>query len=204
MQAEMRTTDRRAERAAERRDQILAAARACFRAEGFHGASMNRIAAEAGMSVGHIYQYFANKEAIIIALCERDFEEFIARMPDPSSPEFAEQDSARNVSCENIAWLLNRDRAAIALEVMSEASRNPTITDVVRKADEGLRARMLLRAKRLMQGFSEQEVEARVDAMMLMLSGLSVRAAVDPNVDPARMQNAIATIVAALVPLEKD
>lgn len=38
--------------------------------------------------------------------------------------------------------------------------------------------------------------------MMLLLSGLSVRAAVDPTVDPARMRNAIATVVAALAPPE--
>lgn len=158
MQAGADSTDRRAERIEQRQEQILAAARACFRAEGFHGASMSRIATEAGMSVGHIYQYYASKEAIIIALCERDFEEFFARMPDPASPEFSEGKPKREVSCENIAWLINRDHAAIALEVMSEASRNPAIADVVRKADEGLRARMLPQVRQRMQHLSQEEI----------------------------------------------
>src|SRR5690606_4064328 len=65
-----------------RRD-VLDAAGACFREEGFHGASMSRIAARAEMSVGHIYRYFDSKEAIIIALVERDcakFDNWLKRM----------------------------------------------------------------------------------------------------------------------------
>ena len=66
-----------------RREQVLDAAEVCFRAEGFHGASMARLAAAAKMSVGHIYQYFDSKDAIIVALCERrfsGFEELLVRV----------------------------------------------------------------------------------------------------------------------------
>lgn len=39
--------------------------------EGFAGASTNRIAQRAGVSVGSLYQYFPNKEALIMAVAER-------------------------------------------------------------------------------------------------------------------------------------
>src|SRR3546814_14379418 len=65
---------RQHERTEKRRDQVLDAAEACFRREGFHAASVNRIAAEAGMSVGHLYRYFDSKDDIILALCERSEE----------------------------------------------------------------------------------------------------------------------------------
>ena len=39
--------------------------------EGFDKASTNRIAAVAGVSVGSLYQYFPNKEAIVVALIDR-------------------------------------------------------------------------------------------------------------------------------------
>lgn len=51
-----------------RRQQILDAAAACFIREGFHGASIARIAKEAGMSAGNLYHFFSGKEAMIAAL----------------------------------------------------------------------------------------------------------------------------------------
>src|SRR5262249_6705466 len=39
--------------------------------EGFDHASTNRIAAEAGVSVGSLYQYFPSKEALVAAVIER-------------------------------------------------------------------------------------------------------------------------------------
>ena len=51
--------------------QILDAAVACFAKRGFHQASMHDISAEAGISVGLIYRYFQNKEAVIAAMADR-------------------------------------------------------------------------------------------------------------------------------------
>ena len=60
------------QRSRQRRDQVLTAAAARFQDRGFHGASMSEIAVASGMSVGHIYHYFQNKEAIIEAIVERN------------------------------------------------------------------------------------------------------------------------------------
>jgi AcrR family transcriptional regulator len=54
-----------AERRQANRAQIVAAARRCFARDGFHQTSMPDIAAEAGVSVGAPYRYFAGKEEII-------------------------------------------------------------------------------------------------------------------------------------------
>ncbi len=66
-----------ADRAEARREQILRAAATCFRRDGFHGASMADIAREAGLSAGHLYNYFDGKEAIIAAIVERNVGEFL-------------------------------------------------------------------------------------------------------------------------------
>src|SRR5476651_121928 len=55
----------------DRRTQILEAAIICFAKRGFHQASMHDISAEAGISVGLIYRYFENKEAVISAMADR-------------------------------------------------------------------------------------------------------------------------------------
>ena len=52
----------------EKRREILEAAGRCFVRDGFHGTSTSAICAEAGISPGHLYHYFASKEAIIEAM----------------------------------------------------------------------------------------------------------------------------------------
>src|SRR5204863_7602585 len=52
----------------DRRAQILEAAMVCFGKRGFHQTSMHDISAEAGSSVGLIYRYSENKEAVISAM----------------------------------------------------------------------------------------------------------------------------------------
>jgi AcrR family transcriptional regulator len=51
-------------------EQILANAGALFEREGYANVSTNRIAEAAHISVGSIYQYFSNREAIAFALYE--------------------------------------------------------------------------------------------------------------------------------------
>jgi AcrR family transcriptional regulator len=51
-----------------RRGEIIDAARRCFSRDGFHQTSMPDIAAEAGVSVGAPYRYFASKEEIILEI----------------------------------------------------------------------------------------------------------------------------------------
>src|SRR6516165_12628 len=53
-----------------RRDQILDAARRCFLRDGFHATSMQDLFAEASLSSGAFYRYFASKDDVIIAIAE--------------------------------------------------------------------------------------------------------------------------------------
>jgi AcrR family transcriptional regulator len=55
----------------ERKREILAAASRVFRRRGISGTGMRGIAAEAGMTVGNLYYYFENKQALL-AFCQQD------------------------------------------------------------------------------------------------------------------------------------
>ncbi len=58
-------------RSLERKREILRAAATVFRRQGLHATGMRDIAAAAGMAVGNLYYYFADKQALL-AFCQED------------------------------------------------------------------------------------------------------------------------------------
>src|SRR6267142_1183053 len=115
----------------DRRVQILDAALVCFAKRGFHQTSMHDISAEAGISVGLIYRYFANKEAVIAAMADRHKKEIHdvlerAKMA-PSLLESLEILFTAHC-CENSPKV----QSAFVVDLYAEASRNPQIADLVR------------------------------------------------------------------------
>lgn len=57
------------------RDRLLRAARGVFARRGFHGASVEEIATEAGFSTGALYSNFTGKEDLFLVLMEREIDE---------------------------------------------------------------------------------------------------------------------------------
>jgi len=53
---------------------ILDAAAQVFESRGYAAGTTNRIARRAGVSIGSVYEYFPNKDAIVVALAERELE----------------------------------------------------------------------------------------------------------------------------------
>jgi len=59
---------------------ILDAAERVFAAQGFDGARVDDIAAAAGVSVGTLYNYFGDRQQLLIALLDRRRQEVVARL----------------------------------------------------------------------------------------------------------------------------
>jgi AcrR family transcriptional regulator len=55
-------------------ERILDTAARIFHEQGYAGATTNDVADEAGVSVGSLYQYFPNKDALLVALTRRHIE----------------------------------------------------------------------------------------------------------------------------------
>ena len=183
-----------------RRDQVLCAAADCFRARGFHGASMAELAKRAGMSVGHIYHYFENKEAIIEAIVERDLAismallDELSRDPDPEAAilRFVRDDLTR---CSS------QKRQLLRLEVLAEASRSPRVATKVRAADAVARERFLdfLRALPAFRAMDEVDLDPRADAIVAIVEGLSLRALRNPGLDVDRLVDEVRPAIHALM-----
>jgi len=119
------------EPALDRRTQILDAALVCFAQRGFHQTSMHDISAEAGISVGLIYRYFANKEAVISAMADRhksEIQDVLERAR--QAPTLLESLEILFTAhcCENSPKVVS----AFVVDLYAEASRNPQVADLVR------------------------------------------------------------------------
>ncbi len=115
----------------DRRSQILEAALVCFARRGFHQTSMHDISGEAGISVGLIYRYFENKEAVISAMADRhkkEIGEVLERARQvPTLLESLEILFTAHC-CEDAPQLVS----AFVVDLYAEASRNPQVADLVR------------------------------------------------------------------------
>jgi len=81
MQRQTRTTPRKRPRQARSKvtvGTLLEATSRVLVKHGFDGLSTNAVAAAAGVSIGSLYQYFPNKEALVAALIDRHMEEMNA------------------------------------------------------------------------------------------------------------------------------
>ncbi len=121
-------------RADAQRERILCAALKCFIEHGFHAASMANIAEAAQMSAGLMYRYFENKDAIVLAIVERQLVEKRAAIQQMRSPkdfvhrmlQIFEQWRARDPGSMSVA---------LFLEMSAEATRNPRIAEALHSSD---------------------------------------------------------------------
>lgn len=70
----------RRERQEQTRELLLDAAAAVFARRGYHEASVEEIASEAGFSTGAVYSNFSGKEELFLALADREVEKQVAEI----------------------------------------------------------------------------------------------------------------------------
>jgi len=187
-----------ASRAEARRTQIRAAAEQCFRQHGFHGTSIAQISKVAGMSTGHIYHYFENKEAIIADIVAQDLDRLLtltAELRAASDVKSAMIERA----VEGVEDNLDPGTAGLQLEIVAEAARNAHVADIVRTADRQCRdsLRETLRALRQAAGHqdSESTLSGMVETLAAMFEGLRIRAIRNPELN----QEAVARLFRSMM-----
>jgi len=163
----MRTVD--PTRHEEKRSEILAAAGRCFERSGFRGAAISAICAEANISPGHLYHYFASKEAIVSAMAEASLAN-----ANESFREMAQACDALTALIGGLKRATSREASAaraMVLELMAEADRNPAIAIILRDHSRTLRQQL---AAFLRGGQQRGQVDATLDADVMAAVLLSV------------------------------
>lgn len=161
-----------------RRAQILDAAAECFRREGFHGSSMARIAATAGMSPGHLFHYFKRKEDIVEAIVARErtvMEAFAEKLRSAGSrSDMLELIHAGVVDV--VAQDAEESNASLTMEILAEATRNPEILEMLRAFDDEARQRVVAVFEDTTPGAA-----SRRELLAALVEGLSVRRLRNPE-----------------------
>jgi AcrR family transcriptional regulator len=153
----------RPERKAERRAQIVAAARTCFARSGFHNATLQDVFAEAGLSAGCVYNYFRSKDELMLAIAEERHEDerrLIAEVSEMDDPVAALRQIAKTFADQYLKDD-GLDKRRIALQTWSEAQINPFILSSVRAGMDGPRAQL---AHLIRRGQAAKRLTSRHDA----------------------------------------
>lgn len=155
-----------------RRQEILEAARSVFIDKGCDAASMQDISKAAGVSAGNIYRYFPNKDALIVAVCERceadHREAFEQASADTSSPLQALVAIGEH-AFETFHHDHIRDEIMLILESALVAARHQQFGPLVREQTARIRDGLTdLVVAAQANGEIERSIEPRVLATLLL------------------------------------
>lgn len=170
-----------------RRNQILDAAQRCFKKQGFHKTTLRDIAQEFGVSAGHIYNYFSNKEAIIEALVELRTQEFLDSTP-TSSPTMPPEERMDKELGQVVDAYLNLDNTSLSIAIMNEALINPKVYEIVVAAASKVRnhiveAQLLAMKEERRYAPPYEVIESRCMTIRAMLEGLRLAHIFTPEMD---------------------
>ena len=188
----------------QRRRQILRAAGQCFAEKGFHQASMAEIAKAAGLSMGLLYRYFANKDALVLAFAELSRANSVTLFESLATSTDPRRDLAGVVDAL-LGEALDPALLRLQMEVMAEACRNDTLMAALRREDALAREALLASLEALRErGLAKPPVPAPalVELLNALFEGLTVRLAMQPDLDRGRLARATLKALVTLVGLE--
>jgi AcrR family transcriptional regulator len=178
----------RAESKARTRERLLRAARTVFEREGYHGASLKRIAAEAGFTKGAVYSTFESKADVMLALigaqAARRQEEVEELYRSASDPWQALTAFSRRFGKETAA---ERDWWTAVIEFMVVVGRDETLRARYADHHDASRRTTGAAARRWMRETGTRSVippERLATAAMALNIGLTVESLLAPTEVP--------------------
>jgi AcrR family transcriptional regulator len=176
------------QRQRDRREQIVAAARALFTVRGYAAASMADIIEASGLATGTFYRYFDSKEAVWLAVCHEALDggtEEQAAEPGENGQALVDRllDTATDVA-----------HGQLTTQIMGAAVGSPALQEMVAVTHERLR-------RRLAQAIASTDTPtandmARAEIVICALAGLRERLAVGIAVDPAAIRATLLELLA--------
>ena len=176
---------------------IFEATAQILRREGRDALNTNHISGTAGISVGTLYQYFPNKEAILVAMARRELEaDHAAVMKAIAEPADAQADRVRLAIRALIArFRRSREVRRIAIETLISEGYGGELATSVQKAAQMIGAS----SERFLPGRKEPVSPASLFVITRAISGVLRSASQEqsPLLDSAEFEDELVHLVKA-------
>ena len=195
----------RARRREMTRRHLMDAAAAVFARDGFHGASLDDVAATAGFTKGAVYSNFASKDDLFIAVFEdrqqREEEEMQRTLTEAEQPyEMDDQQMSRVRSVIDRTW--DDEWTALYLEFVLYARRNPEAQRKLAAAVQRQREATIAMLQEAYAGVGAEPdlpVPTAATLSVALFDGLALGRLADPTAfDEKLLADALAFLVGAI------
>jgi len=164
---------------AERRQQILEAAITCFIRQGYHQTGMRDVAAQAGVSLGNVYNHFAGKEEILTTIAGLEAEElalFVAPLKEESDAAI----KLERFVADYAVYSGRPENALLSLEIVAAAAREPKIAALFLENRRELVLALAGVAEELRSGGDSLAVREEVARLLLdTIEGQAIRMVIE-------------------------
>jgi AcrR family transcriptional regulator len=181
------------------RERLLTAARSAFARSGFHGASVEEIASEAGFSTGALYSNFDSKEDLFLALMEREIEDHAREIAEAVGAQASMADRATGGARR---WMTMIDREPelllLFMEFWAYGVRDPEMRPKV--AVRFAQMREVL-TRLIADGVREFELELTIPAEQLAVAidaladGIARQKLADPEAVPDELMGKVLALL---------
>ncbi len=185
------------------RERLLNAARAVFARNGYHGASVEEVASEAGFSTGALYSNFGGKEDLFLALMEREIGTHAREISEAVGDRHSVAERATGGARQ---WMTMIEREPelllLFMEFWAYGVRDPGMRP--RVAEQFGEMRQML-TRLIADGMREFELELELPAEHLALAidaladGIARQKLTDPDAVPDELMGRILSLLFAAV-----
>jgi AcrR family transcriptional regulator len=144
-------------------DRILVAAARIFDERGYRATTTNHVAQAAGVSIGSLYQYFPNKDALLVALAERHIDDIASRFGERLARLREDQPGLDDTVRALLDLTIEvNDTSRLHAILFSDCPRTPALTDRLDRFSDLLVSEVAWHLQRTGTDGTDPELRARL------------------------------------------
>ncbi|HEY7706155.1 MAG TPA: TetR/AcrR family transcriptional regulator [Gaiellaceae bacterium] len=154
----------RADKQADRRRQILAAAVKVFARNGFHASRVGDIAEEAGVAYGLVYHYFKSKDELLETIFRDTWTQMLARVREVEASGVPADEQVRQVTALLLrTWRRDPDLVRV---LVREVTRSPHVQQEIEEITHAMQALEGIIRRGQESGEFRSELDPRLGAVV--------------------------------------